>query len=129
MRNSILRAFLACLRSLLAVLLPAQGQRRRNGEDLFSPPTSTPERVSDGPATALRRLPAPSPGAGNDPAPESTDGTSNTLVRWYVVVHESGQWLDHYLIAQRQQEADLNGDGIEECWYGCPCRRLPATAV
>ncbi|MFR9727172.1 hypothetical protein ACL02R_27995 [Streptomyces sp. MS19] len=136
MRNLIVRALKACLRLLLA---PAVGSHRRR----TGPPVAQEHPLQDDAPTLAFHLPQLSPADAfiakhtdvltphDEPLEVIADPT--TLVPWYVVIHESARWLTEWKAQQEQQAiaarraaAQADGDGIEECWADCPCRRLPA---
>lgn len=157
MRHSIARALVACLTALLTYFMPADGLHRRAGGQpnlptpdpvpgnerhtnefatvqLQSPPERQDESDEDGGAarTFIAKYATMPPAVPLDLAIEEDP---STLVRWYVVLAESAAWLEAWkaereaeAVRNRRAQAEENGDGFEECWDGCPCRKLPTAA-
>ncbi|MEU5363330.1 hypothetical protein ABZ354_07495 [Streptomyces sp. NPDC005925] len=82
MRNPIARALAACLRSFLAVVLPARGRHRLAPGWRKATPT-----VPAAPAPPAAPLPR-SPYAAYNAEPESLTGEQVRLIRPYLTAHE-----------------------------------------
>ncbi|MEV7678826.1 hypothetical protein AB0O64_09770 [Streptomyces sp. NPDC088341] len=94
MRNCIVRAFLACLRSILAVFLPAEGKHR-----------TAPAKTAEQPSVAPVAAPLPrSPYAEYNADPTPLTGEDIPLVRPFVE-HLWEQALKAQEVRQAEQEA------------------------
>lgn len=90
MRNSIAHAFVACLCTFLAVVLPATGRHRRT-PDRGRPGPAVTEAVPAPPAAPPTSAAAPcprSPYAAYNADPDPLTGEQVRLVRPYLLVHE-----------------------------------------
>ncbi|GGU49290.1 hypothetical protein GCM10010289_82350 [Streptomyces violascens] len=119
MRNSIARAFVACLRLILTVLLPAEGKHR----------TTTVEPVA-APVEPVAAPPLPrSPYATANASGALLRGEDVELIRPYMIAFER-QRRERTEALQRQRRAILSLalDGIDVGPDVIHGRRLPAPA-
>jgi hypothetical protein len=150
-RHSIAHALVACILAVV-LMLPGQHRSSANPPALAVPdieplgewhPSNIaendeePERLDDG---DHEELPAEQDTA-TGPPDETSDpfeiimDDETLLSPWYVVLALSWAGVEAIragaelqAVQEHRSQADADGDDREECWEGCPCRKLPATA-
>lgn len=104
MRNSIVRAYWACLRTLLNLCLPGKGRHRPVVKALNAPEGRIQVPVSPAPLTTPR-----SPYG----APEPLQGEDVRLVRPYVTAHERRQQVHVQITRERRIALLLATHGLD----------------
>ncbi|MFE1959216.1 hypothetical protein [Streptomyces sp. NPDC059479] len=94
MRDLIARAFAACLRSILAVLLPAEGRHR-----------TAPAKAAEQPSGAPVATPWPrSPYAEYNADPTPLTGEDTPLVRPFVIAYEKAFEAQRARVAEQEAQ-------------------------